>query len=498
MITPLQFQEHSAYQLLEEAAQGRIGFDQRLLHALLDDFDKNVDEIVRFGVEEHEDAPVDVDEQLLEIFLHKPTPKAIPFFVEYIRRDPTFIPDSLVQAFYAIRRDGLEPLIELYHTLEEEDAGEVAFLLASFRIYDPRVLEILLERLEYDAGDGALCLGLYGDPAAKPALEKLLSELTEEDAHLRQDLLDAIQQLGRPIDEEVFKPYDIWSDYPEKTGPAMEALTEEERISLLDSPDDEYREAAAASWVNRDPLPSIAAKLLDHARTDSAVGVRAKCWQALGSQIDDPAIHREMLERLQDESLAMQERLGALLGLARDAGKEPVRAYAVRFYEDPKSRLQAMEAMRNSFDRSFAIFFPRHLNDSDIEVKREAIYGVGYLGITDYAEKLREFFDDDEFRSDALFAYALSMRAEISRGRIKALLRRIDELAGGLAGEEVEIVQLALDERLMLHGHRPVFFNELDVEEVGPAPQPIPAGKVGRNDLCPCGSGKKFKKCCGA
>jgi uncharacterized protein len=22
--------------------------------------------------------------------------------------------------------------------------------------------------------------------------------------------------------------------------------------------------------------------------------------------------------------------------------------------------------------------------------------------------------------------------------------------------------------------------------------------KVGRNDLCPCGSGRKFKKCCGA
>jgi uncharacterized protein len=23
-------------------------------------------------------------------------------------------------------------------------------------------------------------------------------------------------------------------------------------------------------------------------------------------------------------------------------------------------------------------------------------------------------------------------------------------------------------------------------------------GKVGRNDLCPCGSGKKYKKCCGS
>jgi uncharacterized protein YecA (UPF0149 family) len=37
---------------------------------------------------------------------------------------------------------------------------------------------------------------------------------------------------------------------------------------------------------------------------------------------------------------------------------------------------------------------------------------------------------------------------------------------------------------------------------LGPAPRPgvdAPgAGKVGRNDLCTCGSGKKFKRCCGA
>jgi SEC-C motif-containing protein len=33
----------------------------------------------------------------------------------------------------------------------------------------------------------------------------------------------------------------------------------------------------------------------------------------------------------------------------------------------------------------------------------------------------------------------------------------------------------------------------------GPAPKPVvrSAPKVGRNDPCPCGSGKKFKKCCG-
>ena len=25
----------------------------------------------------------------------------------------------------------------------------------------------------------------------------------------------------------------------------------------------------------------------------------------------------------------------------------------------------------------------------------------------------------------------------------------------------------------------------------------MPSGKIGRNDKCPCGSGKKYKKCCG-
>jgi hypothetical protein len=36
-------------------------------------------------------------------------------------------------------------------------------------------------------------------------------------------------------------------------------------------------------------------------------------------------------------------------------------------------------------------------------------------------------------------------------------------------------------------------------EEEEPAAEPFVAGpKVGRNDPCPCGSGKKYKKCCGA
>lgn len=34
--------------------------------------------------------------------------------------------------------------------------------------------------------------------------------------------------------------------------------------------------------------------------------------------------------------------------------------------------------------------------------------------------------------------------------------------------------------------------------QMNPKSAPVQAAKVGRNDPCPCGSGKKYKKCCGA
>lgn len=37
-----------------------------------------------------------------------------------------------------------------------------------------------------------------------------------------------------------------------------------------------------------------------------------------------------------------------------------------------------------------------------------------------------------------------------------------------------------------------------DYSEVNPKPTPVRVESVGRNDPCPCGSNKKYKKCCGA
>lgn len=37
-----------------------------------------------------------------------------------------------------------------------------------------------------------------------------------------------------------------------------------------------------------------------------------------------------------------------------------------------------------------------------------------------------------------------------------------------------------------------------DSSEVNPKSAPVRVVQIGRNDPCPCGSGKKYKKCCGA
>lgn len=37
----------------------------------------------------------------------------------------------------------------------------------------------------------------------------------------------------------------------------------------------------------------------------------------------------------------------------------------------------------------------------------------------------------------------------------------------------------------------------VEPSQAGPGPEPRRASKVGRNQLCPCGSGRKYKMCCG-
>ncbi|MDZ4797257.1 MAG: SEC-C metal-binding domain-containing protein [Bryobacteraceae bacterium] len=519
MLTPDKFAAAPVSDLLAAAGQGRVGMDHRWLNAILDRGQAAVPDLVRFGLEKHEEDALNIDDQILLILTKIGSPEAVPFIVRYLRDNSGDLPDYAIDAILPLKADLLDPLVELYEEMSEDDASEVAFALAAFQIRDERVLKLLLDRLEYDAGDGALCLGLYGDPAATGMLEALLLEV--EDEHLKSDIGDALEQLGREVDATV-TPLDILEFFPEQSGPEYSVLDEPDLLEMLDSEDEEYRLAAISGFVNRDMTSTAVQKLLQAAQSHGDERVRAKSWEALGSEVaDNDDVYQAMLNTLQDESASMTERAGALVGLGQRAEEESIRTYAERFYENEATRAAALSAMWNSLDRSFAKYFPPHLADPDPEIRKHAISGIGYLGIHDSAEKLRDYFADEDYRANALFAYALAVRAEISPGRVRPLLRRIDEAAGGLTEEENELVEIALDERLMLQGHKPVFHpdnhqhvhgpdcdhdhdEDEEVDDDAPAvaaPAAVAVAgpaKPGRNEPCPCGSGKKYKKCHGA
>ena len=496
---PEHYDKVSTYELLEAAARGLIGLDHRFLHAIIDHRDRAIPDLVRFAAENHEDDPINLEEDLIAIFRYFTAPEAIPFYLKLIREDPHEIGDEVIDSLVHLGKAALEPLIQLHDELGEENAGDIPFVLAALHVHDPRILKILTERLEYDVGDAGLCLEVYGDPAAVPVLEKVLEGLPANEATLRREVENVIEDLShpKPRDIEPPAPFKIWELYPETAPPAFDVLSEEDRLQMLDSASAERRKDAAGSFGNSELSERAKARMIVLARTDPDASVRGRAWESLIDESDEPEIRRGMLAIVENPKTPLEEKAGAVVGLSRHSDQQRVRQAIEDLYANPAGRAKAMEAMWRSFDPTFAAYPPKHLKDADPDTRRQAIWGVGQLGLSQSAPQLREFFDDDEYRPDALFNYALSMPAEVSRGRARGLLDKIDQLAGHLSPAETELVEMALDQRLMANGMRPFFNEDLAPDLVDEENEPVAAEKTGRNDPCPCGSGKKYKKCHG-
>ena len=496
---------------MREAAQGHVGVDKRLIQAILEGGPAAAREVLEFARASHDQDRIDLDPLLVDLFRHWGTPEALDFLIDAVRRTHEDVNDELVQALLPFGERAVEPLLKLYEELGEEQGSDIAFLLAGLRVHDPRVLALLLDRLQFDAADGALCLELYHDQAARPELEAMLAEIPVEDVELRRDLQHALDELDQPAssDHKPYEPtpFDILADYPERELPAFEVLNEPERMQLLESPDAETRAAAAHSFFNHEIDPKTRAVLFRLAQSDPDAKVRARAWESLADATEDAAIRDAMLAVLTDASRDIAERGGAAVGLYAVADRENVTRALEALYEEPGviPRAKALESMWRSLWKPYARFFPQHLDDGSKEIVRQALRGAGYFQLTRHADKIASYFDreDDweDLREDALFAYALAMPGETTRGRIRGMLRKIDGLAN-LTASEAELVMFALDERLRLAGLDPVFAaadeSEAPEQEEERAAPPATAGKVGRNDPCPCGSGKKYKKCHGA
>ena len=359
------------------------------------------------------------------------------------------------------------------------------------------MLEALTRRIENDPQDAALCLEMYGDPAAIPALEAALAQIPADDSRSRAPIQAVIEALSAPSETAVKsdEPFDIWALYPGEAPTDFAALEDEDRLAMLQKGSPSLRAEVALSYQGTDLSDAARACLIQLAKTDADATVRGACWEALGEIGDEPDLRQAMLKVLADPKAALEERSGAAIGLAEQSDNVAVYQAILNLYQDPRSRAKALKAMARSFDKRFSAYPPKHLDDPDPAIKTQAIWGIGYLDLAAEAPRLAELFDDEEFRTDALFAYALSIPGETSAGRVRALMTKVEEAAGGFRADEEDLIRIALDQRLMLHGKSPVFFPdepEEDEAEIVPV-----APKPGRNDLCSCGSGKKYKKCHG-
>lgn len=453
---PDKLAEIAPAEVLQAAACARLGLDHRFLHALIGRREEALSAVLEFAERDRSRDRVDLAPEIIALLRYWKAPEALPFLVRYIEEDPENIPDDAIEAVAEIGQPALEPLLQLYNRLDESENGEVAFLLANLGVRDERIRQILLDRLQYDFSDALIVLQSYGDPSLRPAIEQAASECGTKE--LKQELEEALQALGNPLPpSEPPLPFDIWSQYPETADPELDLLDQDERIALLEHPTTSVRAAAAASFFNRELKPDESAKLLRAARNDTSPEVRARAWEALINDTEDSAVVDAMLRALRDPETTVEERGGLLVGLAAESDRNEVRAAIEQLYGIPEGRAKAMEAMWRSTHPAFRDYFAKHLDDSGLEIRRAAIWGVGYYGLRSELDKLRNLFDHDELRADALFAYTLALPGEVSRGRAKGMLARIERDARGLSEMEEELVKTALDERLMLAGKEPFF-----------------------------------------
>src|SRR5260370_38995880 len=123
-IAPDQYASTSPYDLLDAAVSGFIGFDQRLIHALVVDPARTLPDIVRFvhaGLVEDQFLT-----DFIAIFHHLNVPEAAPFYIAAIRNTIDEIQDELTEAVVALGAPMLEPLLALYPDIGQGQRGGVA------------------------------------------------------------------------------------------------------------------------------------------------------------------------------------------------------------------------------------------------------------------------------------------------------------------------------------------------------------------------------------
>lgn len=464
VLSPAEYETLTPAELLDAVSSGEVGFDHAFFDSFLRDRESALDALDAFVAADHEDDRVDIEDQVFELYRHLKDPRAIPFYMLLLRSQLDGVRDELIEAFAEIGEPAVQPLLDLYNEVEEEEGGEIAFVLAAMQIVDSRITELLLSRLEYDAQDAAICLGLHRDPAAKPALEKLLDEVAvlPDPGLIKSDVEDALARLNS-VEAEVQRPaFNIYEEYAEFTPPFFEVMEAKESLEWLASSDPRVRLAVAESLEDVDITEEIAATLPSLALAEEDLTVRCALWKSLLQTDLSAELAEELKTRLGDTSVEALERATLAIVLARGNYDEVLKSRILDFYSNVEQRPLALEAMWYTNDTEFLPLIEGHLEDEDLDTRRAAILGVGFFVDTSSASKLVPAMSVESLRNDAIYSYALAHPGEVSRVTAQKVLKHVDQVAGGLNPDESELAMSAIDLRLSISGGRPFFAGEDD------------------------------------
>jgi len=140
------------------------------------------------------------------------------------------------------------------------------------------------------------------------------------------------------------------------------------------------------------------------------------------------------------------------------------------------------------------LYFPQWLNETDEDDVDGRLWAIGFMtGVSIFCEPWKTFLDDGET------AQLLMPMMEFSGQGQEDIDIRTDPIPKNKQTEMLgfmficlhEIYEHFADERNKSYKKKGLIKQSVDIFQ-----GPIKSRSIGRNDLCHCGSGQKFKKCC--
>ena len=286
-------------------------------------------------------------------------------------------------------------------------------------------------------------------------------------------------------------------------------------------------EALEAALENREAITPEFLRVLEEVASDPAGyaerenGNLALCAIFLLAQFREkrayPLIVRIVSEPEDEPSMLVKDltslELDSILASVFDGDLAPLRELIQNDSADPFARWSAIASILilehiGEINRELAVDFYRGLFNGGLQRKPTYVWvglrdAVSRLPAPELLPELRQAYAEDlidarDFPIEKVESALAEPKSEKDTSQLKLVDDAVEELCWwfGIDFADSGPTDEELDADLELDPSE--IFPELAEQEIESKPQPLVLEpKIGRNEPCPCGSGKKYKKCCG-